>query len=93
MAKDFLIIGDSNVTRNYSRLGYQAQSVAVVPARNLSEVTQALKESVKATYTFVVFACITNLIIAAGEAVAGADSECRLASIMEMLNNILPLLR
>jgi len=90
MAKDLLIIGDSNVGRNYSRLGYQVQNVTVVTARNYSEVAQALQESIKDTFKIVVLACITNLIIASGE--AGSSTAERLNAIGEMLNNLLPIL-
>jgi len=89
MSKDFLIIGDSNVTRNYARLGLQVQNVAVVPARNILEVTQALRESVKSTYRIVVFACLTNLIIAAAE--AGSNTQERLNAVSDMFNTLLPL--
>jgi len=88
MAKDFLIIGDSNVTRNYTRLGYQVQSLAVVPARNLSEVTQALKESIKSTYKIIVFACLTNLIISCAD--AGSSTAERLSAISDLFNSIIP---
>jgi len=89
MAKDFLIIGDSNVTRHYTRLGFQVQNVSVVQARNKSEVISAF-ESIKASFKIIVFACLTNLIIAAGE--EGSTSTERLDSISDCLNTMIPMM-
>lgn len=89
MTKDLLIIGDSNVTRNYTRLGYQAQSVSVVQARNRAEVLEGLN-SIKNTFKIVVFACLTNLIISSGE--EGSSAPERLTAIAECLNGLLPLI-
>jgi len=91
MAKDFLLIGDSNVTRNYTRLGYQAQNVTVVSAKNQSEVEQAVKEAIKASYKIIVFACLTNIIISSGE--SGSNDADRLTSISDVLNTFIMLLR
>jgi len=90
MAKDLLIIGDSNVTRHYARLGYQVQNVTVVQARNLSEITEALK-AINSSFKIIVFACLTNLLVASGE--AGASSAERLAAVSDQLNVFIPMLR
>jgi len=87
MSKDVLIIGDSNVTRNYTRLGLQVQNVSVVQARNQSEVADALG-SIQSSFKIVVFACLTNLIIASGE--AGSNNPERITSISEQLHTLLP---
>jgi len=90
MSKDFLIIGDSNVTRNYGRLGLQVQNVSVVQARNQSEVISALG-SIKSSFKIVVFACLTNILISAGE--AGTNTTERLTAISDALHTLLPQLR
>jgi len=90
MSKDFLIIGDSNVTRHYSRLGYQVQNVSVVQARNQSEVVNAF-DSLRKTFKIVVFACLTNLIISSGE--EGASPTERLNAISDCLNVLVPQIR
>jgi len=65
-AREFLLIGDSNVRRFYNKLGLQAHNVSFVQARSMEEVTSAMG-SVNPTYTFIVFACLTNLIVSAGD--------------------------
>jgi len=79
------------VGRNYTRLGYQVQNVTVVTARNYSEVTQAFQESIKDTFKIIVVACVTNLIIASGE--AGSTPTERLNAIGETLNELFTTLR
>lgn len=91
MSKEILIIGDSNVKRFYSRLGLQAQNLDVVAARNYTEVAQAVQTSLKNSFKFIVLACITNLIIAAGD--SGSCPKERLEAIEELFNNLMPLLR
>lgn len=90
MVKDFLIIGDSNVTRHYTRLGYQVQNVSVVSARNDQEVNQALRDAINSSYKIVVFAFLTNLIISSGE--SGSTNPDRLSAITDLFNNIIPLI-
>lgn len=91
MAKDTLIVGDSNVNRNYPRLGYQVENVTVISARNAAEVTQALQTSFKKSYKVIILACITNLVITAGE--AGSSTTERLSSIGDVITTFISQLR
>ena len=55
-AREYLIIGDSNVGRFFTKIGLShAQNLDYIPARNVEEVTNALG-SIKRTYKYVVFA-------------------------------------
>jgi len=90
MVKDFLLIGDSNVTRNYTRLGYQVANVTVVSAKNMSEVQQAVK-AVNESFKLIVFACLTNLLITSGD--GGSNTQERLAAINDTINAFIILLR
>ena len=88
---EFLILGDSNVKRFYTRLGLtQAQNIEFAQARNMNEVTNALS-TVKNCFKFVIFACLTNLIVDAGE--AASNDVDRMSAIEEMFNSIVPLIR
>jgi len=91
MVKDFLLIGDSNVTRNYTRLGYQVANVTVVSAKNMTEVKQAVSEAINESFKLIVFACITNLIVSAGE--GGVSTQEKLNSINEVINTFVVLIR
>ena len=60
---EFLILGDSNVKRFYTKLGLsQAQNIEFVQARNMNEVTNSLS-TIKNSFKFVIFAFLTNLVI------------------------------
>ena len=87
--RDYLIIGDSNVRHFYLKLGLQAQNLDFVQARNLSETDVALG-SIKTAYKFVVFAFLTNLIVAAGE--EGSNPVDRLSAIEDLFNSITQML-
>jgi len=87
MGKDFLIIGDSNVQRFYTRMGLTAQSLDFIRACNVEEVKKSF-DSIRNTYKFIVFAFLTNLIVTAGEDGAGPTE--RLSAIESLFNEILP---
>jgi len=93
MAKETLIIGDSNVARFYTRIGQLAQGMDFSRARNLAEMTQCfdLYRASKVVYKVVVLAFISNLIVAAGD--DGTCSSERLSSIEELFNEIIPAIR
>ena len=87
--RDFLIIGDSNVRRSYAKLGLQSNSINFVQARSYEEVSSSLS-AVNATYKFIVFAFVTNLIINAGD-----ECSClvdRTNALEELFNTLLQLL-
>ena len=88
--RDYLIIGDSNVRRFYSRLGLQSHNLEFIQARSLEEATNALT-SVLPTYKFIILAFITNLIVAAGDECSNPVD--RLTAIDELFNTLLQLLR
>ena len=88
---EFLILGDSNVKRFYTKLGLtQAQNIEFVQARNMNEVSSALT-TIKNTYKIVVLAFLSNLVVDAGDA-ASNDID-RLSSIDELYNTVVPLIR
>ena len=88
---EFLILGDSNVKRFYTKLGLtQAQNITFVQARNLNEASGAI-DSIKDCYKFVILAFITNLIVDAGE--AATNDVDRVSAVEEMFNSIIPLIR
>lgn len=93
MAKDFLIIGDSNVQRYYTRLGQLAQGMDFTRARNVDEMKQAFDvfRVAKTAYKIVVFAFITNMIVAAGD--DGSSPAERLSSIEGLFNELIPAIR
>ena len=88
---EFLILGDSNVKRFYTKLGLtQAQNVCFVSARSLSEVNNAVT-TFKDCYKFIVLAFLTNLIVDAGE--AASNDVDRVSAIEEMLHSVIPMIR
>ena len=90
-AKEYLVLGDSNVSRFYTKIGLtMAQNLDFVQARNLEEVSSGLAK-INRSYKFVVMAFWSNLIISAGEA-ASSDID-RMSSIDDMFNQVVPLLR
>jgi len=93
MAKDILVIGDSNVQRYYTRLGQLAQGMDFTRARNVEEMQQAFtafKES-KVVYKIIVLAFISNMIVSAGE--EGSSPADRLSSIEGLFNEVIPIIR
>jgi len=87
MGRDFLIIGDSNVQRFYTRMGLTAQSLDFVRARNMEEAKESFPHA-KSTYKFIVLAFLTNLIVTAGE--EGANPTERLTAIESLFNEVIP---
>lgn len=93
MAKEVLIIGDSNVHRTYTRLGQLAHGMEFSRARNIAEMSAAFDvyKAAKVTYKIVVLAFITNMIVAAGD--DGSNVADRLSSIEDLFNEVLPVIR
>ena len=88
--REYLIIGDSNVCRFYSRLGLQSHNLEFIQARSFEEATTALN-SIQPAYKFVVFAFITNLIVAAGDECSNPID--RTTAIEDLFNTLLQLLK
>jgi len=91
LAKDILIIGDSNVRRYLFRPGkHYAQCSDFGVARNNTELAEALKLIVTDKYRIVIFAMLTNLVVDAGFASGvGPDQTTRLNDISESTSNLL----
>ncbi len=88
--KELLIIGDSNVERNLLHTGrLYCQMAESVPARNLSELGKAVGLIQPAKHKVVVFAMITNIVIAAGNAISTLDPSARLIAIEACLKSLL----
>jgi hypothetical protein len=92
MAKDLLIIGDSNIRRYLYRAG-GAYSLACDCglARNLTEFGKTLKMIETKNYRIVIFAMMTNVVIDAGS--YGKDQSSRLELIGECISPLLENLR
>lgn len=90
-AREYLVIGDSNVSRFYTKIGISlAQNLDFVQARNVDEVTAALG-SIQRSYKLVVMAFWSNLIVASGE--SASNDVDRMSSVDGMFNAIVPLIR
>ena len=91
LAREYLVLGDSNVSRFYTKIGMSiAQNLDFIPARNVEEVTNGLK-AIQRSYKFVIFAFWSNLISFAGD---GASNDVdRMSSVDDMFNAIVPLIR
>jgi len=87
--REYLIVGDSNVRRFYNKIGLQSNRIEFAEARNGDELEASLRV-VSSAFKYVVFACLTNLIISAGE--TGGNQSERLQAVEEMLNTFIPLL-
>ena len=90
-AREYLVLGDSNVNRFYTRIGIShAQNLDFVQVRNFEEVSAALP-NFKRSYKFVVMAFLSNLIVDAGE--TAANDVDRMSAIDGMFNSVIPLIR
>ena len=88
---EFLIIGDSNVKRFYTKIGLtHVQNIEFVEARNLAEFNTALA-SFKNTFKMVILAFLTNLVIDAGD--SATNDVDRLSAIEELYNSVVPQIR
>ena len=85
---EFLIMGDSNVKRFYTKIGLtNAQNIEFVEARNMAEFNTALT-SIKNAFKIVIFAFLTNLVIDAGD--AATNDVDRMSAIEELYNTVIP---
>lgn len=91
MSKIYLLLGDSNIKKCIPRLGgYYFTSSTYVPVHNIHELHPAL-DKVTDSYQTVIFAGVTNILIAAGsDSINDVD---RLEAINTSINEVLTLLR
>ena len=88
---EFLIVGDSNVRRFYTKIGLvHARNIEFVEARNMTEFSKALG-AFKDTFKIVVLAFLTNLIVDAGD--SATNDVDRMSAIEELYNTIVPQIR
>lgn len=88
---EYLVIGDSNVKRFYTKIGMShVQNLDFVEARNLTELSTAMS-SINNTFKFVVLACLTNLIVDAGD--SAVNDVDRISAIEELYNTVVPLIK
>ena len=88
---EFLILGDSNVKRFYTKIGFtHAQNIEFVQARSMTEFTSALS-SIKDSFKIVILAFLTNLIVDAGD--TASNDVDRMSAIEELYNTVIPQIR
>jgi hypothetical protein len=92
LARDLLILGDSNIRRYLYRAGgAYSQTCDCGMARNMTEFGSTIKMVESTNYRIVVFAMLTNIVIDAGS--AGNDHSTRMDAIEECLSPLLENLR
>jgi hypothetical protein len=92
LARDLLILGDSNIRRYlYRSGGAYAQTCDCGMARSMSEFGSSLKMVEATNYRIIVFAMMTNIVIDAGS--TGNDHATRIDAIEECLSPLLENLR
>jgi hypothetical protein len=92
LARDLLILGDSNIRRYLYRAGgAYSQTCDCGMARSLTEFGSALKMVDSTNYRIMVFAMLTNIVIDAGS--SGNDHFTRMNAIEECLSPLLENLR
>ncbi len=92
VARDVLLLGDSNVCRYLGRCGgAYTQACDCGLARNMSEFGSSLRMVEAANYRIVIFAMMTNIIIDAGS--EGQDHHSRIHAVDECLSPLIKNLR
>lgn len=90
-AREYLVLGDSNVSRFYTRIGLtMSQNLDFVQARNIEEVNSGLAK-INRSYKYVVMAFWSNLVVAAGD--SATNDIDRMSSIDDLFNQVVPLIR
>jgi hypothetical protein len=73
IAKEVLILGDSNVQRHLLHSGkYYSQQSDCEVSRNVSEFTTVLNTIPQNKYKLVIFAMLTNIVVDAGQSAPGS---------------------
>jgi len=88
--KELLILGDSNVERNILHTGrLYCQMAESVPARNITELGNAVNQIQPIKHKVVVLAMLTNIIVNAGNTVATLDPSARLIAVESCLKSLI----
>jgi hypothetical protein len=88
--KEILIFGDSNVERNILHTGrLYCEYAESVPARNLGEFQAALARLQPDRYKIVVFAMMTNIVVAAGNSSTSMDQHTHLLTVETCLKSLI----
>ena len=87
--KELLILGDSNVERTILHTGrLYCQLAESVPARNISELSNAVNQIQPTKHKVVVLAMLTNIVINAGNAIATLDPAARVIAVEACLKSL-----
>ncbi len=87
--KELLLLGDSNVERNILHTGrLYCQMAESVPARNITELSNAVNQIQPAKHKVVVLAMLTNIIVNSGNAIATLDPSARLIAVEACLKGL-----
>ncbi len=83
------MLGDSNVERNILHTGrLYCQMAESVPARNITELSNAVNQIQPAEHKVVVLAMLTNIIVNSGNAIATLDPSARLIAVEACLKGL-----
>ena len=83
------MLGDSNVERNILHTGrLYCQMAESVPARNITELSNAVNQIQPAKHKVVVLAMLTNIIVNSGNAIATLDPSARLIAVEACLKGL-----
>jgi hypothetical protein len=83
------LLGDSNVERNILHTGrLYCQMAESVPARNITELSNAVNQIQPAEHKVVVLAMLTNIIVNSGNAIATLDPSARLIAVEACLKGL-----
>jgi hypothetical protein len=92
--KELLLLGDSNVERNILHTGrLYCQLAESVPARNITELSNAVNQIQPNKHKVVVLAMLTNIVINAGNTIATLDPSARLLAVEACLKGLITDLR
>jgi len=87
--KELLILGDSNVERNILHTGrLYCQMAESIPARNITELSNAVHQIQPNKHKVVVLAMLTNIVINAGNSIATLDPTARVIAVEACLKSL-----
>jgi hypothetical protein len=90
VAKEILIVGDSNIQRNLLSAGRLYSDLSENGlARNLVELAEAIKLIHHDKYKLIIFAMMTNIIVDAGNTATSTCLDARLAAIKPYLEALI----
>jgi hypothetical protein len=88
--KELLILGDSNVERHILHTGrLYCQLAESVPARNITELSNAVNQIQPNKHKVVVLAMLTNIVVNAGNTLATLDPSARLVPVEACLKSLI----